>query len=93
MILRKIGAVEVEKITPSGAVPAVTTKTVSNLHRGRFAVEIQASGGDVYVGNKDVTASNGLLIKDGTSRCFPVNRNEALYVTGGPCVVVDYYDG
>lgn len=88
---RMIGLMETEAITPSGAVPAVTKRTAAG--KARFAVEIQASGGDVYVGNKEVTSSNGLCIKDGESRVFPVNRNEAIYITGGPCVVVDYYDG
>lgn len=93
MFIGRIGRIETEALTLSGAAPAATNKTVSGLATGRFAVEIQASGGDVYVGSRDVTAENGILIKDGTSRVFTVNRPDAVYVTGsGKAVIADYYE-
>lgn len=87
--LRQIGWVKTEAITPAGTIPAATKYTLSN-GGSRIAVEIQAVA-DVYVGGVDVSADNGLVIKAGTSRVFPVNRPDSLYITGGKVIVVDYY--
>lgn len=88
--IRPIGSVNGEAITPSGVQPAVT-KNTTNRGLSRIAVEIQASGGTVYVGGPDVTAEEGLAIKDGESRVFPTTSYYSLYITGGKAIVVDYY--
>lgn len=90
--IRAFGRVRTETVAPSGSVPAATTYTLSN-ESSRVAVEIQAKGGTAYVGGPDVTSENGIAIKDGESRVFPVNRAYGLYVTGATVTIADYYDG
>lgn len=93
MIFEKAGKLETQALTLSGAVPAVTDKTRSGINSGRFAVEIQASGSDCYIGGEDVTEENGYKITDGQSKFFLVNRPDAVYVTGtGKAIIVDYYE-
>lgn len=89
---RTVGKIVTENVTPSGATPAATKHTLSN-NVDRIAVEIQAKGGTAYVGGSDVTSDNGIAIKDGESRIFPVNSAYAVYVTGATVTIADYYDG
>lgn len=92
--LKTVGRMETEAVTLSGATVAATKATLENCATGRFAVEVQAVGSDVYAGNENVTADNGFVIKTGESKLFPVNRVDAVYITGsGKAIVVDYYDG
>lgn len=90
---RSIGYVLAESIDASSPVPAATEATRAGKS-GRFAVEIQATGGDAYIGNETVSSGDGLLIKEGTSRVFPVNRIDAIYVvSSGAVTIADYYEG
>lgn len=89
---RLVGRVVTETISPSAATPAATKYTLARTS-GRFAVEIQAKSGTAYVGGSDVTSENGIAIKEGESRVFPVNNSKAIYVIGTTVTIADFYDG
>lgn len=83
----------VQKILASTINGSTATLLASGrLSTGRHTIEIVNDGTEtVYIGGSDVTESNGMPIKGGTSRVLPVYSNTELYVTGGSVTLIEYF--
>ena len=67
---------------------AATDTTIGG--KSRSAVEVYAVS-DLFVGGSDVTADNGIPLKTGESKVFPVFNYDSVYIIGGKAIIADYY--
>ena len=81
-------------------VKAATTRKVcaspevlGGLERGRHAISISADDTDIYVGGDDVTATNGVVVKQGTTMVIPTDRLNVstVYAIGGTFRLGEYF--
>ena len=95
MFVKDFGVVRTEKLTLGGsAVPAASEYTKTHQFSGRIALEVNnvEGGGTVYVGGADVTEENGVPVKAGEYRVFPVQPTGTVYVTGsGEVRIAEYF--
>lgn len=98
MFLNDVGQMLTTALAVTTTAQLLASADVQSRSRcGRNTIEIYNTGsGDVFIGNKDVTATTGLPIKAGTTKIIPVNRNseDSLYIIGsaaGTVILAEYF--
>lgn len=93
MLLCPIKEIMTTKLSASSATPAASTEVFTNMRGGRIGLAITAGETDVYLGDKNVKAGEGLLIKAGTTYTLPVlpTARQNFYVIGGDCVLTEFF--
>ena len=93
MLLCPVKEIMTTKLSASSATPAASTEVFTNMRGGRIGLAITAGETDVYLGDKNVKAGEGLLIKAGTTYTLPVlpTARQTFYVIGGDCVLTEFF--
>lgn len=75
------------------ATVAASQEVLEKTYSGRHTITITANGGTVYVGDKNVSKSNGMPIADGESFTIPVasDRSDNVYVVGGSVILTEWF--
>jgi len=75
-----------------GAGVAASPAVLSHLMLGRHAVTITAGSSAVYIGDENVTGTNGIKLAAGESMTIPVDsqRADQVYVTGA-CILTEWF--
>lgn len=89
---KQVSSVLTTAINASSVTPAASEKVLDGSRRGRHAVEITAVS-KVYIGDANVTSSNGRPIAAGESVLIPVMEyvNKPFYIVGGNCILTEYF--
>lgn len=93
MLLYSVKEIKTTKLSASSAKPAASTEVFTNMRGGRIGIAISAGEADIYLGDKNVKAGEGLLIKSGTTYTLPVlpTARQNFYVVGGDCVLTEFF--
>lgn len=93
MLLCPVKEIMTTKLSASSATPAASTEVFTNMRGGRIGLAITAGETDVYLGDKNVKAGEGLMIKAGTTYTLPVlpTARQNFYVIGGDCVLTEFF--
>lgn len=93
MLLCPVKEIMTTKLSASSATPAASTEVFTNMRGGRIGIAISAGEADIYLGDKNVKAGEGLLIKAGATYTLPVlpTARQNFYVIGGDCVLTEFF--
>jgi hypothetical protein len=93
MFNRPVSMVKTTKLTATNATLAVSPEVLAKQLNGRHTISITASGSTVYVGDANVSASNGLPLSDKATLTIPVasDRADQVYVIGGTVILTEWF--
>lgn len=93
MLLYPVGKVETTVLNATKATLAASNGVATKLKTGRHGIAISAGESDIYLGDKNVVANEGMVIKAGTTTILPVLTTsiDEIYVVGGTCVLTEFF--
>lgn len=93
MFNRPVSYVKITALNATSATVAASQEVLEKSCSGRHTITITATGADVYIGDKNVSASNGMPIANGESFTIPVttDRFDQVYVVGGSVILTEWF--
>lgn len=94
MIIDKISSIKTSKLEATTATPLASKEVLQGLRSGRVGVVVANNGeSDVFIGDENVSADNGLPIKAGEKMELSVSDSakDNIYIVGGTVTIAEYY--